>query len=174
MRRDRGVFVLKKRAVSALSVGDIVYLANDYQFEFGKVDKYTKAKVIQPYHSSEYPIDSVIAVEILEGLYICEVCEFSESDIRGGCLMTAIEVVDDRLARIRRAIQKAKEKQRIATLVTDEVYRIIDEFGIDAEEIPSKAENAGNLEEAISCYICYNEYDVDDIIMELREAVGQI
>lgn len=34
-------------------------------------------------------------------------------------------------------------------------------------EVPTKAENADNLEKAIDCFIYYGEYNIDEIIEEL-------
>lgn len=41
---------------------------------------------------------------------------------------------------------------------------------IDPDEIPSAAENADNLEEAICCFIDYGEYSVSGIMREVRAA----
>ena len=41
---------------------------------------------------------------------------------------------------------------------------------LDPDEIPSAAENAENLEEAICCFIDYGEYSVSGIMREVRAA----
>lgn len=41
---------------------------------------------------------------------------------------------------------------------------------IDPDKIPSAAENAENLEEAICCFIDYGEYSVSGIMREVRAA----
>jgi len=41
---------------------------------------------------------------------------------------------------------------------------------IRPDEIPSAAENAENLEEAICCFIDYGEYSVSGIMREVRAA----
>ena len=43
----------------------------------------------------------------------------------------------------------------------------------DPSSIPSKAENADNIRDAIDCYMQYGEYDVDKIIDEITEAAKQ-
>lgn len=43
----------------------------------------------------------------------------------------------------------------------------------DASAIPTKAENADNLRDAISCYMQYGEYDVDSLIDEITRAAKQ-
>lgn len=43
----------------------------------------------------------------------------------------------------------------------------------DPSTIPSKAENAENLRDAISCYMQYGEYDVDSLIDEIKRAAKQ-
>lgn len=50
-----------------------------------------------------------------------------------------------------------------------EIFDLIDDtFGrMDLESIPSDAENAENLHEAISCYLQYGEYDLDLLWDEL-------
>ena len=50
------------------------------------------------------------------------------------------------------------------------VFDAIEDMCIDPDEIPSAAENAENLEEAICCFIDYGEYSVSGIMREVRAA----
>lgn len=47
---------------------------------------------------------------------------------------------------------------------------VLEDMCIDQDEIPSAAENAENLEEAICCFIDYGEYSVSGIMREVRAA----
>ena len=50
------------------------------------------------------------------------------------------------------------------------VFDALEDMCIDPGEIPSAAENAENLEEAICCFIDYGEYSVSGIMREVRAA----
>lgn len=67
-----------------------------------------------------------------------------------------------KMRRTRSAFMRAAKKEA-------EIFDLIDDtFGrMDLEAIPSDAENAENLHEAISCYLQYGEYDLDLLWDEL-------
>lgn len=50
-----------------------------------------------------------------------------------------------------------------------EVFYMLDRMGIDLS-LPTNAENADNLEDAILCYIQYGEYDLENIMREIQDA----
>lgn len=62
----------------------------------------------------------------------------------------------------RSAFMRAAKKE-------SEIFDLIDDTFdyMDLESVPSDAENADNLHEAISCYLQYGEYDVDSLWHEL-------
>lgn len=68
-----------------------------------------------------------------------------------------------KMRKARNAFIRAQNKE-------DEIYRLIDsEYNnLDLSRIPSKAENADNLYEAISCYLSYGEYNIDLLWEELQ------
>jgi hypothetical protein len=41
---------------------------------------------------------------------------------------------------------------------------------LPVEEIPTNAYNADNLQEAITCYLSYGEYDIDSLMAEISAA----
>lgn len=68
-----------------------------------------------------------------------------------------------KMRKARNAFIRAKNKE-------DELYDLIDsEYNyLDLSHIPSNAENADNLYEAISCYLSYGEYNIDSLWEELQ------
>lgn len=68
-----------------------------------------------------------------------------------------------KMRKARNAFIRAKNKE-------DELYDLIDsEYNhLDLSHIPSNAENANNLYEAISCYLSYGEYNIDSLWEELQ------
>lgn len=68
-----------------------------------------------------------------------------------------------KMRKARNAFIRAKNKE-------DELYDLIDsEYNhLDLSHIPSNAENAYNLYEAISCYLSYGEYNIDSLWEELQ------
>ena len=63
-----------------------------------------------------------------------------------------------KMRKARNAFIRAKNEE-------DELYYLIDsEYNhLDLSHIPSNAENADNLYEAISCYLSYGEYNIDSL-----------
>lgn len=66
-----------------------------------------------------------------------------------------------------RASEKKGRRKRAATKA---VFDALEDMCIEPDEISSAAENAENLEEAISCFIDYGEYSVSGIMREVRAA----
>lgn len=78
------------------------------------------------------------------------------------------------LSKFEKALKETKRKYEAAALAEQELFKILDDMGIDAQEIETSAENADNLHEAITCYLSYNEYSVNGIMEELKDAYTQI
>jgi hypothetical protein len=77
---------------------------------------------------------------------------------------------NEELAEIRSLIEKARNfEMRKNELITD-IYFLLEDY--EPENIPSGAENASNLEEAISCFIQYGEYGLESIMKEISELLG--
>lgn len=88
--------------------------------------------------------------------------------------MTPAECNDEMVFGIfERLLKKARRKQAEATEATALIFEALDDMCIDPDEIPSDAENAGTLKEAICCYIDYGGYSVAGIMKEVREAYGK-
>lgn len=87
----------------------------------------------------------------------------------------SVEECSDELVfrRFKSLLEKARKKQTEATAATALVYRALEDMCIDADQIPSDAENADNLEDAISCFIDYGEYSVAGIMREVKAAYGK-
>lgn len=82
-----------------------------------------------------------------------------------------IENIDYR--KIKRLIQSAREFTIKADSYTKEALELLEDIGIDLY-VPTEAENADTLEQAISCYIQYNEYNIDDIMREIVNNEGNL
>lgn len=66
-------------------------------------------------------------------------------------------------------INFAREASLRAGQAVREVFYMLDCMGIDLS-LPTNAENADNLEEAICCYIQYGEYGIENILREIQSA----
>ena len=80
------------------------------------------------------------------------------------------EIINDIIKEIEKARQYAIKSQK----QTDKVFNELDKLDIDLDEIPSEAENADNLSDAISCYIDYGEFGIENIREELLKALDQM
>ncbi len=70
------------------------------------------------------------------------------------------------LKRAKTAADKAHAAERM-------VFKALEDMCIDPDCVPTGAENAENLEEAISCFLNYDEYSVAGIMKEVRGAYGK-
>lgn len=75
-------------------------------------------------------------------------------------------LTEQALAVFKRRLEQARKK----AAATKAVFDALEDMCIDPDEIPSAAENAENLEEAICCFIDYGEYSVSGIMREVRAA----
>lgn len=80
------------------------------------------------------------------------------------------EIVFSIFERILKRAKAAAEKAQAAERM---VFKALEDMCIDPSEIPTSAENAENLEEAIACFLEYDEYSVAGIMKEVREAYGK-
>jgi hypothetical protein len=72
-----------------------------------------------------------------------------------------------------KALKSAKRKAVAAHKAQNHIFELLEDMCIDAEAIPTKAENASNLGEAITCYLDYGEYTLTGIMREVRAAYGK-
>ena len=85
--------------------------------------------------------------------------------------MTSDEALTEQaLAVFKRRLEQARKKAVESAAATKAVFDALEDMCIDSDEIPSAAENAENLEEAICCFIDYGEYSVSGIMREVRAA----
>lgn len=88
--------------------------------------------------------------------------------------MTPEECLDDlTFRRFKSLLEKARKKAAEAMAASTLVFQALEDMHIDAEQIPTGAENANNLLEAVSCYIDYGEYSVAGIMREVKGAYGK-
>lgn len=67
-------------------------------------------------------------------------------------------------------LARAKTAYNAAHRALEAVFRQLEDMCIEPSEIPTGAENACNLEEAINCYLQYGEYSRGWIMREVRAA----
>lgn len=77
----------------------------------------------------------------------------------------------DALAKVESLILRARKKIEEANTLENKVFDDIRALGIkQPDSFSTNAENADNLEEAITCFISYNEYNITDLMHEIEEA----
>ena len=69
---------------------------------------------------------------------------------------------------LKKLLQKARKADKKASDALAAVYSALEDMCIDIE-VPSNAENAENLEEAVSCYIHYGEFGLANLLREIRQ-----
>lgn len=85
--------------------------------------------------------------------------------------MTPDEALTEQvLATFKRRLERAKRKSDESATATQAVFAALEDMCIEPGEIPTSAENATNLEEAICCFIDYGEYSIGGIMQEVRAA----
>lgn len=67
---------------------------------------------------------------------------------------------------IRKLIQKARKKSIELNDATQEVFDALSDIDL---YVPTDAENADDLEQAINCYIQYGEYSIDELLDEIKQ-----
>lgn len=71
---------------------------------------------------------------------------------------------------IEKLIKNARTEQKILDNIMDKLFKKIDELGIDLD-VPTDAENAECLDEAINCYIHCGEFTLKGLIEEIKEQI---
>lgn len=72
---------------------------------------------------------------------------------------------------IRAKIKKARKYAKLSEEYETKVFNMLDEIGVDTEAYKTNAENASNLQQAISCYIGYNEYSLNGLMKEIENTM---
>ena len=72
-----------------------------------------------------------------------------------------------------KALKSAKRKAVAAQKAQNHIFELLEDMCIDADTVATKAENASDLGEAITCYLDYGEYTLSGIMREVRSAYGQ-
>lgn len=67
---------------------------------------------------------------------------------------------------IKKLLQIAKKAYEKAQEAEAAVYIALEDMCLDLDA-PTKAENADNLGEAVSCYLCYDEYSLKGLMAEI-------
>ena len=67
---------------------------------------------------------------------------------------------------IKKLLLKAREYNQKSTDIVNKIFDYCDEAGVDLRELPSNC-NADCIANSITCYVAYNEYEVDKIVDEI-------
>ena len=82
--------------------------------------------------------------------------------------MTPEQAADElTMMEIKKLIQKAKRAYEKAQAAEAALYKAVDDLCLDLE-VPTEAENAENLDQAISCYLHYEEFSLEGLLSEIR------
>lgn len=73
---------------------------------------------------------------------------------------------------IQNALKRARTAALKAQAAEQNVFELLQAADIDPLEVPTGAENADNLAEAITCHLSYGEYTIPKIMKEIRGAYG--
>lgn len=73
------------------------------------------------------------------------------------------------LKEIEKLIKRAKKAADKSRQTESDVFEALNNLCIDLD-IPSKAENAETLGDAISCYVNYGEFGLTNVMREIRSA----
>lgn len=80
---------------------------------------------------------------------------------------------ENQLIEISKLLQKARKQQQKSDEAVFAVYQVLEDIGINLD-VPSKAENADCLNDAISCYIQYGEFGCKNLILEIQEQIAKM
>ena len=72
-------------------------------------------------------------------------------------------------------VQKAradKVQAEAAQAAEQRVYTMLEDAHVNLQAV-TQAENADNLDEAVACYLSYDEYTLDGLMEEIREQYGK-
>lgn len=77
------------------------------------------------------------------------------------------------IKRIKQLLKSGRKAYQKASTIESEIFDILDQLGIpDPSLIPTNAENANSLFEAITCFTQYGEYSVAQIAEEIESISG--
>ena len=73
-----------------------------------------------------------------------------------------------RLFELEHLIMEARRKALAAQIAESYVFNLLENMCGDTSDVPTKAENADNLTDAVACFIDYGEYSLDGIMEEVK------
>ena len=76
------------------------------------------------------------------------------------------------ITEVGKLLKKARALQKKTDKATFCVYQTLESMGIDLE-VPTRAENADCLNDAISCYIQYGEFGCRNLILEIQKQLDK-
>lgn len=72
---------------------------------------------------------------------------------------------------LKKKLLKANELNQKSTAIMSEVFDYLYSVGIDPTETPSKSYNADTLADAITCFVAYDEWEIEDLMEEIKNAI---
>lgn len=134
-------------------------LTNPYTF-WKDVDKFTKNLVSPIVINSWKHLANIRYNELLE------VNGLTKEEV--DCEIRKITTKDLSLVCIEKMIKNARIEQKILNKLMDDLYKKLNELGIDLE-VSTNVENVNCLDEAINCYIHYGEFSLEKLMYEIKK-----
>lgn len=72
---------------------------------------------------------------------------------------------------LKKKLLKASELNKKSTAIVNEIFEFLCNKGVDPTEIPSKHYNADCLADAITCFVSYDEWEIEDLMEEIINAI---
>lgn len=72
---------------------------------------------------------------------------------------------------IKKLLLKAREYNQKSTDIVNQLFEYADSQSVDLREINTESYNANCLADTITCYVAYDEYDVDKVTDEIISAL---
>lgn len=72
---------------------------------------------------------------------------------------------------LKKKLIKANELNKKSTAIVNEIFEFLYNKGVDPTEIPSKHYNADCLADAITCFVAYDEWEIESLMEEIIEAI---
>ena len=74
---------------------------------------------------------------------------------------------------IKKLLLKAREYNQKSTDIINKIFDYCDEVGVDLRESPSNSYNADCIADSITCYVAYDEYEIDKIVDEITSTLKE-
>lgn len=74
---------------------------------------------------------------------------------------------------IKKLLAKAREYNRKSTDLVNKLFEYFASEMLDVREVPSESYNADCLADAITCFVAYDEWELDALVEEIAQALNK-